>query len=323
MGRKRRNPGERPVIAFGPEMPGWGSWEWVGADLQQELSKYFQTVSFATHAVPSCDVAVIIKHPFHLELVEELANRAAVIYCPVDFYGSCAEIDSDGKMLRKCSRIVVHSENLCRYFAAYAPVEYIDHHVKFIAPLRKEFFSKGFILWAGVRTNLPPFVDWVNEHSLSGEMGQVRILTNLEDPAAIPKAVELGFNRGDSIRVRNWSRQAQIELTSKAKAAIDIKGSDFRSRHKPPAKAIDFIASGVPLAMNLESSPAEHLARMGFEVASPLDTERWFCRNYWLETQTFGRLLRELLSLERVGRRWKRIIHEVLRESLTSARRFC
>ena len=57
-------------------------------------------------------------------------------------------------------------------------------------------------------------------------------------------------------------------------AAIDIKGDDFRSRHKPPAKAIDFIASGVPLAMNPDSSMVEHLARMGFDVASPLDTER-------------------------------------------------
>jgi hypothetical protein len=34
-------------------------------------------------------------------------------------------------------------------------------------------------------------------------------------------------------------------------------------------KAIDFIASGLALAMNPDSSPVEHLARMGFEICSP------------------------------------------------------
>ena len=82
----------------------------------------------------------------------------------------------------------------------------------------------------------------------------------------------------------------------------------------PPAKAIDFLASGVPLAMNADSSPVEHLARMGFEVPSPLDTERWLSREYGEETRRFGAALRELLSLERIGLRYKRIIEEVLAE---------
>jgi hypothetical protein len=77
-------------------------------------------------------------------------------------------------------------------------------------------------------------------------------------------------------------------MTTAARAVIDIKGQDIRSRHKPPAKGIDVIASGVPLAMNPDSSTAEHLARMGFEVASPLDTDRWLSREYWEETRRFG-----------------------------------
>ena len=114
--------------------------------------------------------------------------------------------------------------------------------------------------------------------------------------------------------IENWSAERQIELTAQARAAIDIKGEDFRSRHKPPAKGIDFIASGVPLAMNPDSSTVEHLARMGFEVASPLDTERWFSREYWEETRRFGAALRDLLCLERIGLRYKRIIDKVLGE---------
>jgi hypothetical protein len=103
----------------------------------------------------------------------------------------------------------------------------------------------------------------------------------------------------------------------------DIKDNDFRSGHKPPAKAIDAVASGVPLAMNPDSSPVEHLGRLGFEVATPLDTQRWFSRAYWEETQRFGRALRELLSLERVGQRFRRIIEDVIKERSAQRQRAC
>jgi hypothetical protein len=110
--------------------------------------------------------------------------------------------------------------------------------------------------------------------------------------------------------IENWTPERHVERTAGALAAIDIKGDDFRSRHKPPAKAIDFIASGVPLAVNPDSSTAEQLAWMGFDLPSPLDTERWFSREYWGETCRFGAALRELFSRERIGRRYKRIVEE-------------
>jgi hypothetical protein len=99
-----------------------------------------------------------------------------------------------------------------------------------------------------------------------------------------------------------------------ARAALDIKGDDFRARHKPPAKAIDFLAAGVPLAMKPDSCVVEHLARLGFAVASPLDAAAWLSPEYDEETRRFGAALRELLSLERVGRRWRRLLEEVLAE---------
>jgi hypothetical protein len=138
------------------------------------------------------------------------------------------------------------------------------------------------------------------------------VLTNFEDPGHVPSPSELGL--GPGVRVHNWSPHRQAEMTEAARVVIDVKGNDFRSRHKPPAKGIDFIASGVPLAMNPESSTAEHLARMGFEVADPLDTARWLSREYWEETRRFGLALRELLTLSRVARRFKRVIDEVLSE---------
>jgi hypothetical protein len=117
------------------------------------------------------------------------------------------------------------------------------------------------------------------------------------------------------VQIEQWTPERQLEQTAKARAAIDIKGTDFRSRHKPPAKGIDFIASGLPLAMNPDSSTVEHLTRMGFDVVSPLEIDRWFSPQYWEETRRFGTALRELLSRKRVGFRYKRIIEQVLRRT--------
>jgi hypothetical protein len=298
-----------PLVAVGPEMPGWGSWDWVGADSLQELSKSFVVTPFRGPDVPDCDVVLLIKHPLPPDVIAQAASRGAVLYCPVDYYGSAAELDADGAWLRRCSRVLVHCERLRRYFEPYAPVESLDHHVKFAAPMQARFRRAGPFLWVGVRSNLPPLVDWVNAHPLPGGLS---ILTNPEEGRPVPSAAEIGIGPHQAVRIEAWTPALQLQRTQEARAALDIKGSDFRSRHKPPAKAIDFIASGVPLAMNAESSPVEHLARMGFDVASPLDTDRWLSPDYWQDTRRFGLALRELLSLERVGRRLTRILVEVL-----------
>src|SRR5262249_40235694 len=229
-------------------------------------------------------------------------------YAPLDYYGSPQEIEADAPMLRRCARVLVHCERLRPYFERYASVEYMDHHVKFAAPLRDRFREEGFILWAGVRSNLPPLVEWVNANSLTGELV---VLTNPEKPSDILTPQQFGFRSGIRVTIEHWSKDKQIELTRQARAVIDIKGDDFRSVHKPPAKALDFIASGVPLAMNPESSATEHLARMGFELCSPMDTARWFSHEYWKETRQFGGAVRELLSRRRVGMRWRGIVDEV------------
>jgi hypothetical protein len=299
----------RPAVAFGPEAPGWGSWDWVGADLARVLTGDFRPRTFRSWEEPECDAVVVVKHGPRPEWVERVARRAAIIYAPVDAYGSTAAIDADAGWLRRCTRIVVHCDRLRKYFASYSSVEYLDHHVKFAAPMRDAFQPRGHLLWVGVRSNLAPLVRWVNMHDLAAPLD---VLTNLEDPERVPTAAEAGFRTDAEVRIHHWTPERQVAMTTSALAAIDIKGDDFRSRHKPPAKAIDFVASGLPLAMNEESSPVEHLARMGFEVASPLEPERWLSRDYWEETRRFGFAIRELLSSERVARRWTRLINQVL-----------
>lgn len=297
-----------PVVAFGPETPGWGSWEWVGRDLADELAGCFQTICFGWDDIPKCDLLFVIKHPLPAARLQQIPPSTQIVYCPVDRYGSAAEIDADSHWLRRCTRIVVHCERLRRWFAPYATVEYMDHHVKYVGQPQAGHRAAGPILWVGVRSNLPPLVEWVNAHRLPADLC---VLTNLEDPHRRVAPSEFGFRSSIDIQIENWTASRHLELLSVARAALDIKGSDFRSRHKPPTKAIDFIAAGLPLAMNVGTSSAEHLARLGFEVARPEDTAHWLSYDYWTETQRFGQALREMLSLQRIGRRYRMLVEEL------------
>src|SRR5262249_49607525 len=147
--------------------------------------------SFTGDRIPACDVVVLVKFPVPQPVIEEAARRAKVIYAPLDYYGSPQEIEADGPMLRRCARILVHCERLRPYFERYARVEYMDHHVKFAAPLRDRFKEERFILWAGVRSNLPPLVEWVNANVPaltrpgSPMPGELVVLTNPEKPTDI------------------------------------------------------------------------------------------------------------------------------------------
>ena len=301
-------PTRRPVVAFGPEMPDWGSWQWVGEDTMRVLSQRFAAVRFGWDEVPRCDVLAIVKHVPPPGFMERLPGRTAVVYCPVDFFESEQHIAACAALLQRCQRIVVHCERLRRHFEPYAPVETMDHPVKFVTKRPVAYRSTGYVLWVGVWPNLESLAAWVNEHPLPCRL---RVLTNLEEgKTGVP--AEFGFRADRDVVIEQWDPKRQLELTRGAKAAIDVKGSDFRQRHKPPAKGLDSIASGLPLAMNLDSSTAEHLARLGFELADPLDTGRWFSREYWKETQRFGSALRELLSPRRIGRRFERLFEQVL-----------
>jgi hypothetical protein len=300
-----------PVVAIGPRFPGWGSWEWVGADLASDLSRWFGTSIFDCHELPQGDVAIIVKHPLPIEWWLESMRQPPVIYCPVDRYGSAAEIDADAGWLSRCARIVVHCDRLRKYFASYAPVEYLDHYVKFAEVPQSRHVVDGPILWVGVRTNLPPLVEWVNAHRLPR---QLIVLTNPEIPSLPLHPADYGFREGNEVRMEIWTEERHLALLPKVAAAIDIKGDDFRAQHKPPAKAIDFIAAGVPLAMNADSSVVEHLAGLGFEMADPADRDHWLSTEYWEETRQFGAALAELLSRERVARRCRRLIEQVLAE---------
>ena len=285
----------RQRIAIGPRLPGHGSWEWVGEGLAQSLANDFAVEVFS-QAVPECEAVILIKH----SLPSELLQGKACFYCPIDRYGSAAEIDADAAFLSSCSHLYLHCRSLEKYFLPYAPTSYVEHPLNFITDACSQYQESGPVLWVGVRSNLAPVVDWLNTHSMPQE---VWILTNFERPSIPISPADIGLNSRNKIRLENWSREKHLEWTAQAKAAFDVKGNDFRARHKPTAKACDFIASGVPLAMNRGSRATFELQRNGFALADCEDIDHWLSRDYWEQTVQFAAVLRETHSREQVAAR--------------------
>ena len=238
-----------PRVAFGPTAPGWGSWDWVGQDIAKALYGDFHTSVFPNWHVPrQMSLSSSSRHHHSILLRTSRADRP----------WSIAQLTSTAhrmrsKQIKRCLGVATWSlcmpSGLQSYFVQYAPVEYIDHHVKFIPIELVAYRPEGFLLWVGAQSNLQPLVDWVWERELPAEL---RILTNLDRSRAKPE--DFGFPKDSWIRIENWSAGRQMEWMTGAKAALDIKRTDFRSHHKPPAKALDYIAAGLPLAMNYTSS---------------------------------------------------------------------
>lgn len=302
-----------PTMAIGPVMPNWGSWEWLGEELIPDLSRWFRIVQYRPGEIPCGDVVVVIKHSLNQVELSQVARTTPIMFCPIDCYGSIADIDADGTFLRRCARIIVHCRRLKKYFTPYSSTEEMDHHVRFIPEQPTKLNRTGPILWIGARSNLAPLVEWVNRHRLPRKLV---ILTNPENSFASMSAREFGFSSWNDIEIESWTPERHLARLAMAGAALDVKGTDFRQRHKPPTKAIDFIAGGVPLAMNQDASSVEHLSEMGFDVASPVDHDRWFSDEYAEETARFGLALREMLSRARIARRMRRIAEIVMAEGV-------
>ncbi|MBI3467732.1 MAG: hypothetical protein HY000_32390 [Planctomycetes bacterium] len=292
-------------VAIGPENPSFPSWNRMGADLARELAADSDAAVFQD-VIPDADAVVFIKFLPGPEELQEVRRRSAIVYCPFDVYGAAAEIDADALRLRCCDRIVVHCRRLLQYFQRYAQASYLDLHVKFAIPTRQSTPADGPILWVGEESNIPLLASWVNRHSLPAR------LVVIADVQPWTRAEELGFLQADSVRVECWSPGMQSAYLARCRAALDIKGDDFRARHKPPADALDYLASGVPLAMNRESSAVHHFRELGFEIADPLDVARWLSPEYAAECVRFGQAISELWSLRRLGLRWRVLLQEVV-----------
>jgi hypothetical protein len=288
-----------PLLHVGPVMPGWGSWEWLGQELiplwQQQ---YAVSTFYYEQAPPSHGTVVIIKHPPPPAWWQEVrqVNRRCV-YAPVDHYGSVIEIDQDAWWLTQLDHLLVHASRLKRYFTAYSPVSFVDHHWRFVIPDAVNPRSEGPILWVGVHTNLLPLVAWLQTHPLPAPL-LVLTNTDLLDP------VKHGFPDSDEVTMQPWSPENHLAALQLARGALDVKGDDFRQRHKPPTKAIDYLMSGVPLAMPRHSGSVERLQQMGLAIPDPTEGNRWFSPEYLEAIHQWRSQWCEPLSRVSIAQQW-------------------
>lgn len=300
----------RLKVAFGPAWrAGNGSWEWLGADLSNELSKYFDVSFFGTEKVKhlrivreveGCDVVVVVKHRWSLTSMVKAARR--VIYAPVDVFKSGADVDEMSPYLSKCSVIVAQSPTIHGQMVQFCKSYLIDHHIKHFSKLIQSYKESGPVLYVGVGSNMPFIVDWFNLGMLNWPL---LVLTSDDRSAS-----RWGFSGGDVTCVQ-WTPERHLDALNECRAAIDIKGSSFWQTTKPATKAMDYIASGLPFAIN-PGSDAHVSARSFVRVCLPSDTGRWFSREYWTETQRAANRIRCALSLDEIGLKWKQVIEEAV-----------
>lgn len=301
----------KPRIALGPATAA-PSWDWVGLGAARALAGHFEVELFDGFTrVPEAEVIVVVKVRPPEGFVE--AGRwagAKLVYAPIDRYGSEREIESDAGFLGACDLVLLHSEALRPLIEPFNPsIGLVEHHCRYALPQLADFKPDGFVLWTGACEHVPHVVKWLEGHECQAE---VRLLTNYRDKSARIHAHFVAHELGLRLRFGDgeingfpatvWSEEAQQRVMRECRAAIDIKGAGFNQATKPPTKAQQFVASGIPFGCNPDSSVARYLHGRGFEVADAGDQDRLFSRRYWEETRAFAPRLRAWTSEDAVGR---------------------
>lgn len=300
----------RVTVAVGPELPEFGSWNWLGAGLAEALRPEVEAISFKDLLNPPvANVIVFLKFAPPAEILAKLRlNKCRLVYAPVDIYGSAMEIDRDAESLRSFDLVVVHCRRLLRYFTGQSRVEYLDHPLKYILSERRTEWppGPGPMLWVGRRCNIEPIVAWANRQS---PLTDLWILTETDGLVMSPQ--DLGFHHPHHVRIETWTEAIHLEWLAQTRIAIDIKGSDFRSRHKPPAKLFDFLASGIPVLIDRGSSADLELHYRGVK---PLYAEEFNGRQLDLSPEYLERCAAVVLETSEprsVWQHWQQIVREL------------
>lgn len=293
-------------IAFGPITPN-PSWSWVGSDIAAELSRRgIQTSLFQTGEAPTtANVWVFVKQPARIEDLER-ARRHMIetVYQPVDFYSELADIKND-PVLPLYNKVISHSRELAVHLADRArSVSCTEHHVKFglseIRPWR-EPKPDDRILYVGQALNVPSLLEWLKQHDPDNKLS--RRLNVMTDPSHVARYHNMPY-----IKFSAWSEREHLSALGRVATVIDIKGTSFNQRMKPPTKAQQYVWSGIPLAMNPDSSSAAWFREEGLDIAHPLDEARWFSRAYYDEIVEASLELRQNLTVDRIADRLLKLL---------------
>src|SRR6267143_2373894 len=308
------------VVGFGPvrDVPSWG---WIGFDTARELSKYYDVVIYDSWLTPlDCDVLFVVKQrPPKRFMSDAQRRRTKIVYCPLDAYRDHDHLARDADVLRACEMVVLHSERLLPLVRSYCDnTHFVEHHTRYALNAMADYKDTGFILWVGGYQNVPYLLRWLERHPIEHEL---KILTDVDNHWGRHQARLFAAEIGMRLKISRdatsiagypmypWSERRQSEMMRDCRAGLDIKLTEnFNQYHKPPTKAQQFVASGIPFAVNSESYSAEYFRVRGFEIASPVETTRWLSREYWEATRVCGERLRASTSIETVGARYRELI---------------
>jgi hypothetical protein len=287
-------------VAIGPARD-FPSWHWCGGDLVAELRFSHDIQVFRWYyelALTNPDAVVIVKAPPSAHCT---SNIKSTVYLPVDFFESEKQIQDYDWFLRSCDVVATHCARLDEHIRPHcSQVAHVKHYGKHVLPEMAEYKPAGFVLWMGQGKYVKNALGW---HGKSMRGFKLVLLTN-----------DCGWDWGApakaGIFLDRWSEEKQLRLLGEAKAGLDIKGLDFEQMMKPPTKAQQFVASGVPVAVNHESYSWEWFHARGFDLADPDDEKRWFSRRYWEETRDFGLHLRDEISKRHVVSSYLDLLHD-------------
>jgi hypothetical protein len=282
------------------------------------LACYFDIVLFdGLEQPPGADLVLVVKQRPSAAFVDSARRQGArVFFAPIDIYRTAADIAADADMLHGCDAVLVHAPTLRPVLAPFCRRACdVEHHARFALDRLADFNADGPLLWIGAIQHVPHLLHWLDRHE---PPGGVLLLTDLDSRsgriAAHLAARRLGVSLrigGDAInghRAERWSEAAQTRLMRRCKASIDIKGDSFAQTTKPPTKAQQCVASGVPFGANATHPAMAYFAARGFDLADATDFRRLLSRGYWAETRAFAARLREWTSLDAVGRAYHRIL---------------
>jgi len=302
------------MIAIGPVSKA-PSWQWVGLDTIKELSKYFHVEIFNnfTH-LPKSKIILIIKQlPTHGFVRQAVNDNKKIIYCPIDYFDNLNDIHIFGSVLSLCTIILSHAESLIPIFKKFAPTFLIEHNGKFTLPQMATYKKEGYVLWIGGYQFVPFLLQYLNIHHFNFDL---KLLTDYKKKNAIGRANSTARELGISLNTKHlemyeWNEELQVKMMQECKAAIDIKGNTFSQQHKPPTKGQKYIASGIPFAINTKNNCYNYFKSKGFNICSP-DEDRWFSKEYWAQTRDFAKYIRQITSIEDVGKNYCQYIQRLV-----------
>jgi hypothetical protein len=305
------------VLAIGPRAAS-PSWDWVGLGMAGGLARYFDVVLFdGLERPPDADLVLVVKQRPSAAFVACARRRGArVFFAPIDVYRNPADIAADADMLRGCDAVLVHAPALRPVLAPFCRRTCnVEHHARFALDRLADFNADGPLLWIGAIQHVPHVLHWLDRHSPPID---VVLLTDLDSRSGriaahlaarrLGVSLRIGGGAINGRRAEQWSEVAQARLMHGCKASIDIKGDSFDQATKPPTKAQQFVASGVPFGGNANHPALGYFRARGFEAADAADFGRLLSRGYWSETRAFAARLRDWTSLDAVVRAYHRIL---------------